>query len=115
MVGLDGDTPETFARTLQFLVDNKVTFLKLFTPCPYPGTKYHDDMVKAGRLLDGNWARYDYGSAADPADRHDVRADDGRLQVRLRGLLLGTEHRCAVSRRRPRASSSRASRTSSPT
>jgi len=40
-----------------------VSFLKLFTPCPYPGTKYYDDMVKAGRILDGDWARYDYGSA----------------------------------------------------
>ncbi|MEB2283591.1 MAG: hypothetical protein B6D46_15090 [Polyangiaceae bacterium UTPRO1] len=62
MVGLDGDTPETFGRTLQFLLDNKVSFLKLFTPCPYPGTKFHDDLVRAGRILDGNWARYDYGS-----------------------------------------------------
>ena len=62
MVGLDGDTPDTFGRTLRFLIDNKVSFLKLFTPCPYPGTKYYDDMAKAGRILDGNWARYDYGS-----------------------------------------------------
>jgi radical SAM superfamily enzyme YgiQ (UPF0313 family) len=37
MVGLDGDTPDTFARTLRFLIDSKVSFLKLFTPCPYPG------------------------------------------------------------------------------
>jgi radical SAM superfamily enzyme YgiQ (UPF0313 family) len=62
MVGLDGDTPETFGHTLRFLIDNKISFLKLFTPCPYPGTKYYDDMAKAGRILDGNWARYDYGS-----------------------------------------------------
>jgi radical SAM superfamily enzyme YgiQ (UPF0313 family) len=62
MVGLDGDTPETFGRTLAFLVENKVSFLKLFTPCPYPGTQYHDEMVRAGRILDGDWARYDYGS-----------------------------------------------------
>jgi radical SAM superfamily enzyme YgiQ (UPF0313 family) len=62
MVGLDGDTPDTFGRTLQFLLDSKVSFLKLFTPCPYPGTKYWDDMQKAGRILDGDWARYDYGS-----------------------------------------------------
>jgi radical SAM superfamily enzyme YgiQ (UPF0313 family) len=63
MVGLDGDTPQTFGRTLQFLTENKISFLKLFAPCPYPGTKYHDEMAKAGRLLDGDWARYDYGSA----------------------------------------------------
>ncbi len=63
MVGLDGDTPDTFGRTLSFLVDNKISFLKLFTPCPYPGTKFYDDLAKAGRIIDGNWARYDYGSA----------------------------------------------------
>jgi radical SAM superfamily enzyme YgiQ (UPF0313 family) len=62
MVGLDGDTVDTFPRSLEFLIDNKVSFLKLFTPCPYPGTKYYDDMVKADRLLTQDWGRYDYGS-----------------------------------------------------
>jgi radical SAM superfamily enzyme YgiQ (UPF0313 family) len=63
MVGLDGDTVDTFARSLQFLLDNKVSFLKLFTPCPYPGTKYYDDMLAAGRITTHDWGRYDYGSA----------------------------------------------------
>ena len=62
MVGLDGDTVDTFSRSLQFLIDNKVSFLKLFTPCPYPGTKYYDDMVRADRILIDDWGRYDYGS-----------------------------------------------------
>jgi radical SAM superfamily enzyme YgiQ (UPF0313 family) len=62
MVGLDGDTSDSFRKTLDFLVQNKVSFLKLFTPCPYPGTKYYDDMKKAGRLLSEEWNRYDYGS-----------------------------------------------------
>jgi radical SAM superfamily enzyme YgiQ (UPF0313 family) len=62
MVGLDGDTVDTFQRSLQFLIDNKVTFLKLFTPCPYPGTKYYDDMLQADRILVHDWGRYDYGS-----------------------------------------------------
>ena len=39
-----------------------MSFLKLFTPCPYPGTKYHDDMQRAGRILDDEWGHYDYGS-----------------------------------------------------
>src|SRR6185436_2102990 len=52
MVGLDGDTPETFAATLRWLEENKISFLKLFTPAPYPGTKFHADMEAAGRLLD---------------------------------------------------------------
>jgi radical SAM superfamily enzyme YgiQ (UPF0313 family) len=62
MVGLDGDTPETFAATLRWLDENRISFLKLFTPAPYPGTKFHQDMVAAGRLLDDDWGRYDYGS-----------------------------------------------------
>jgi len=62
MVGLDGDTVDTFQRSLQFLVESQVSFLKLFTPCPYPGTKYYDDMAAAGRILVNDWGRYDYGS-----------------------------------------------------
>ncbi len=62
MVGLDGDTVDTFRRSLEFLIENKVSFLKLFTPCPYPVHKYHDDMARAGRILIDDWGRYDYGS-----------------------------------------------------
>jgi radical SAM superfamily enzyme YgiQ (UPF0313 family) len=62
MVGLDGDTVDTFQRSLEFLIDNKISFLKLFTPCPYPGTKYYEDMVQADRIVVHDWGRYDYGS-----------------------------------------------------
>jgi radical SAM superfamily enzyme YgiQ (UPF0313 family) len=62
MVGLDGDDTKSFQKTLDFLVANKVSFLKLFTPCPYPGTKYYKDMESAGRILTREWNRYDYGS-----------------------------------------------------
>ncbi len=62
MVGLDGDTPETFGATLRWLEENKIAFLKLFTPAPYPGTKFHADMQAAGRLVDDDWGHYDYGS-----------------------------------------------------
>ena len=62
MVGLDGDGRDVFDRSLQFLIDNKVSFLKLFTPCPYPGTKFYDDMAAQDRILVHDWGRYDYGS-----------------------------------------------------
>jgi radical SAM superfamily enzyme YgiQ (UPF0313 family) len=62
MVGLDGDTPATFANTLRWLDENKISFLKLFTPAPYPGTKFHADMQAEGRILIDDWGRYDYGS-----------------------------------------------------
>jgi radical SAM superfamily enzyme YgiQ (UPF0313 family) len=78
MVGLDGDTVDTFGRSLRFLIDNKITFLKLFTPCPYPGTKYYDDIVAADRLMTHDWGRYDYGSAlVRPANMSPAEMMDG--------------------------------------
>lgn len=62
MVGLDGDTPETFAATLRWLEANQISFLKLFTPAPYPGTPFYAEMAAAGRIVDHDWGHYDYGS-----------------------------------------------------
>jgi len=78
MVGLDGDTPETFAATLRWLDENKISFLKLFTPAPYPGTKFHADMTAAGRILDEDWGHYDYGSpVVRPANMSPQEMIDG--------------------------------------
>lgn len=82
MVGLDGDTTETFARSLRFLEENRISFLKLFTPTPYPGTKFHADMTAAGRILDTDWAHYDYGSAlVQPRNMTPQQMLDGFQQV----------------------------------
>lgn len=62
MVGLDGQTTSVFPETLDFLVRNRIALLKLFTPAPYPGTLYHEQMRAAGRILDDDWSHYDYGS-----------------------------------------------------
>jgi radical SAM superfamily enzyme YgiQ (UPF0313 family) len=62
MMGLDGQTAASFEPTLRFLERSKVSLVKLFTPAPYPGTRFHADMEKAGRIVDDDWAHYDYGS-----------------------------------------------------
>jgi len=62
MVGLDGQTPAVFPAALDFLRRNRVSLLKLFTPAPYPGTPFHEEMRAAGRVLDDDWSHYDYGS-----------------------------------------------------
>jgi radical SAM superfamily enzyme YgiQ (UPF0313 family) len=78
MVGLDGDTPETFTATLRWLDENKISFLKLFTPAPYPGTKFHADMTAAGRIVDQDWGHYDYGSpVVRPANMTSQQMIDG--------------------------------------
>jgi radical SAM superfamily enzyme YgiQ (UPF0313 family) len=62
MLGLEGDGPDSFAATLRFCVENQLAFLKLFTPCPFPGTRFHRQMARAGRILTHDWNAYDYGS-----------------------------------------------------
>jgi radical SAM superfamily enzyme YgiQ (UPF0313 family) len=62
MLGMDGQTQSVFESTLRFLVDNKVSLVKLFTPAPYPGTAFYDEMKAEGRILSDDWGRYDYGS-----------------------------------------------------
>jgi radical SAM superfamily enzyme YgiQ (UPF0313 family) len=62
MLGMDGQTKETFEKTLTFLTQSHVSLVKFFTPAPYPGTRYHDEMEKQGRLLTRDWGQYDYGS-----------------------------------------------------
>lgn len=62
MLGLDGQNPDVFDRTVSFLRANKVSLVKFFTPAPYPGTEFYDRMREAGRLRDEDWSHYDYGS-----------------------------------------------------
>lgn len=62
MLGMDGQSPTVFESTLQFLIDEKVSLVKFFTPAPYPGTAYHEQMREEGRILSDDWGRYDYGS-----------------------------------------------------
>ena len=62
MLGMDGQTRDVFESTVRFLIDNQVSLVKFFTPAPYPGTRFHDEMQAGGRLLSQDWAKYDYGS-----------------------------------------------------
>jgi radical SAM superfamily enzyme YgiQ (UPF0313 family) len=62
MLGLDGQDARVFDRTITRLERDGVSLVKLFTPAPYPGTRYHDEMRAAGRVTTEDWATYDYGS-----------------------------------------------------
>lgn len=63
MVGLDHDDMSSFDRTLRFLTETKCSLVKLFTPCPYPGTTFYDEMKAQGRIRDDDWGHYSYGAA----------------------------------------------------
>ena len=57
--GLDSDTPETFSRTLQWIVKNRIETVTSHILTPFPGTIVYDQMKAEGRLLTENLALFD--------------------------------------------------------
>ncbi len=57
--GLDGEGPDSFQRTLDFVMEAAID-LPRFTVCtPFPGTPYFASLEKAGRILTRDWSLYD--------------------------------------------------------
>ena len=60
IVGMDGDDPRVFERTLRFLQRAGVDALQLNIMTPLPGTPLFDDLRRAGRIVDRDWGHYDF-------------------------------------------------------
>lgn len=56
--GLDGDGPDVFARTLEWLVKNKVETLTSHILTPYPGTELYRRMQCEGRITSNELSEY---------------------------------------------------------
>ncbi|WP_394848198.1 B12-binding domain-containing radical SAM protein [Pendulispora brunnea] len=105
MFGMDGQTDGVFDETLKFLVDHKVSLVKFFTPAPYPGTAYHEEMRQAGRILNEDWGRYDYGSLlVQPTgmDARTLRSGFDRTYKHFYGLPAIAKRMLALPRRNRR-------------
>jgi radical SAM superfamily enzyme YgiQ (UPF0313 family) len=57
--GMDDDGPDVFDRTVDWAVRNGVTTATFHIQTPYPGTRLHQAMEKAGRITSRDWDRYD--------------------------------------------------------
>ena len=58
MFGLDGDTPEIFESTVDFLIRAKAPVSFMFILAPRPGTKVRDQLLQEGRIFDHDWTNY---------------------------------------------------------
>jgi radical SAM superfamily enzyme YgiQ (UPF0313 family) len=58
IMGLDGDGPESFETTRQF-IDEWIDVPQLSVMTPYPGTRLYSQLKREGRLLHEDWSRYD--------------------------------------------------------
>ena len=58
MFGFDGDGPDVFARTVQALEEVGVDHATMSFVVPFPGTPLFGRLVREGRILTRDWARY---------------------------------------------------------
>jgi len=56
--GLDGDTPETFRLTRDWVVKNRIETVTSHILTPYPGTVLYDQMKQEGRLTTADLSLY---------------------------------------------------------
>jgi radical SAM superfamily enzyme YgiQ (UPF0313 family) len=58
MFGLDGDRPEIFDTTVDFLNQVKAPAAFMFILAPRPGTKVQSQLLQEGRIFDHDWTHY---------------------------------------------------------
>ena len=59
MLGFDHDGPDVFARTVDWIEQNRLECATFHILTPYPGTPLFEQMERAGRLLHKTWSKYD--------------------------------------------------------
>jgi radical SAM superfamily enzyme YgiQ (UPF0313 family) len=58
MFGLDGDHPDIFSNTVDFLIRIKAPVSFMFILAPRPGTRIRDQLLQEGRIYDNDWTNY---------------------------------------------------------
>jgi radical SAM superfamily enzyme YgiQ (UPF0313 family) len=58
ILGMDGDGPDTFARTADFILRNRIRVPRFYVLTPIPGTPLHARMAREGRILDDDYGHY---------------------------------------------------------
>ena len=56
--GLDGDTPDTFRRTLDWIIRHRIETVTSHIMTPYPGTVLYDRLKAEGRILTDDLSLY---------------------------------------------------------
>jgi radical SAM superfamily enzyme YgiQ (UPF0313 family) len=61
--GNDTDTKRVFRDTAEFLQRARIDALQATILTPFPGTPLHTEFERQGRVVDRNWAHYDFSHA----------------------------------------------------
>ena len=80
--GLDGDTPETFRTTLDWIVKNKIETVTSHILTPYPGTELYNRLKKEGRIISDDLSKYNTAHVVfRPAQMTEQELYDGYIWI----------------------------------
>ena len=80
--GLDGDTPETFRHTIDWIVRNKIETVTSHILTPYPGTRQYREMRDSGRITSDDQTLYTTSEVVfNPAGMTPDQLREGYLRV----------------------------------
>lgn len=80
--GLDGDTPETFKTTLDWIVKNKIETVTSHILTPYPGTELYNRLKREGRIISDDLSKYNTAHVVfRPAQMTEQELYDGYIWI----------------------------------
>jgi len=89
MFGLDGDRPDIFDNTVDFLIRAKVPVSFMFILAPRPGTKVQEELEREGRIFDHDWTRYcGFNAVYHPRHMSARQLEEGYWQANRRFYSL---------------------------
>lgn len=56
---MDNDDAALFERTVEFLLNNEVNFMRINIFTPYPGTEFYKRLESERRIFETDWSKYD--------------------------------------------------------
>ena len=62
MIGMDADDATVFERTYDFIMSNSISVPRIHILTPVPGTPLFNEMLRAGRVISGDYGNYSGGS-----------------------------------------------------
>lgn len=104
--GLDGDGPDSFEKTYEYLRSAHLDLVMTGVLTPYPNTAQHDQFMREKRIFDFNWEHYDYQHVVyQPKDMTVQQLLDGYAwltralskELTIRGAVKGTFNKVGVS------------------
>ena len=79
LFGLDGDTRESFKKTVDFCLEHGVDFVNFHIVSPTPGTPFFARLRKEGRLLHEDWQYYQENVVFSPAGMSVRELQEGQI------------------------------------